>query len=212
MDTDTSEANETKPAREQRVVIKVVQDTDAESPRGDYNLGVMACWHRNYTLGDVQPRESAEEWIAENAPEGSVVLPLYLYDHSGITMRTSPFSCPWDSGQVGVIVATPDKMREMYQLAPGAEITDEVRKQATECLVQEVATYDDYLTGNVWGYTIEVMHDCSECRHEVHEPEHEDSCWGFIGSDPSTLAAMKEHVDAKYHADLERAWRNRGES
>jgi len=26
---------------------------------------------------------------------------LYLYDHSGITMSTSPFSCPWDSGQVG---------------------------------------------------------------------------------------------------------------
>ena len=24
------------------------------------------------------------------------ILPLYLYDHSGITMNTSGFSCPWD--------------------------------------------------------------------------------------------------------------------
>ena len=30
--------------------------------------------------------------------EGMVILPLYLYDHSGITMNTTGFSCPWDSG------------------------------------------------------------------------------------------------------------------
>ena len=33
--------------------------------------------------------------------DGFVFLPLYLFDHSGITMNTSGFSCPWDSGQVG---------------------------------------------------------------------------------------------------------------
>ena len=27
-----------------------------------------------------------------------VMLPLYLYDHGGLTMNTSAFSCPWDSG------------------------------------------------------------------------------------------------------------------
>lgn len=35
--------------------------------------------------------------------DGMVILPLYLYDHSGITMNTCGFSCPWDSGQVGWI-------------------------------------------------------------------------------------------------------------
>jgi hypothetical protein len=35
-----------------------------------------------------------------------VVLPLYLYDHSGLTISTSPFSCRWDSGQVGYIHTT----------------------------------------------------------------------------------------------------------
>jgi len=38
-----------------------------------------------------------------------VILPLYLYDHSGITMSTSVFSCPWDSGQVGWIYASKQK-------------------------------------------------------------------------------------------------------
>ena len=27
----------------------------------------------------------------------------FIYDHSGITMNTTGFSCPWDSGQVGWI-------------------------------------------------------------------------------------------------------------
>lgn len=34
------------------------------------------------------------------------MLPLYLYDHSGITMNTSGFSDPWDSCQVGYIYMT----------------------------------------------------------------------------------------------------------
>lgn len=34
-----------------------------------------------------------------------IILPLYLYDHGGITMSTGPFSCPWDSGQLGWIYA-----------------------------------------------------------------------------------------------------------
>lgn len=192
-----------------KTVIKVVQDTDAESPRTSCdNLGVMVTWHRQYRLGDKQPRISAEEWLADpdNVPEGSIVLPLYLYDHSGISMSTSPFSCPWDSGQVGVIVATPDKIKEAFMVSV---ITDEVREQATKALVQEVSTYDDYLTGNVWGYTIENFVTCPTCGHTAPDDDG-DSCWGFIGSDPSTLAAMKEHVDKKHHEALERAWANRG--
>lgn len=41
-----------------------------------------------------------------------VILPLYLYDHSGITISTGPFSCPWDSGQVGWIYAPKDTFRK----------------------------------------------------------------------------------------------------
>lgn len=188
------------------VIVKVVQDTDAQSPREWDNLGVMACWHRRYDLGDVQPKESPDEWLAENAPEGSIVLPLYLYDHSGLRMSTGSFADRWDSGQVGVIVATPDHIRKMWAVT---EITDEVREKYTAALKQEVETYDAWLSGNVWGYTIESTHPCKECGSPVHDTEIEDSCFGFIGSDPSTLVAMKEHVDEKYHAALEAAWDNK---
>ena len=45
--------------------VKVKQDTDPMSPREWDNLGVMACWHRGYTLGDVQPKEDPQEWSCD---------------------------------------------------------------------------------------------------------------------------------------------------
>ena len=186
------------------IIVKVIQDLDPSSPREWENLGVMACWHRGYTLGDVQPTESPEEWLKDNAPEGSIILPLYLYDHSGISMSVGSFGCSWDSGQVGWIVATPAKIREAFMVK---RITKAVRAKAEACLKGEVKTYDDFLTGNVWGYTIESTHACGECASKVHEPDHEDSCFGFFGDD---LDGMKAHVDAKHHQALEAAWHNRG--
>jgi hypothetical protein len=186
------------------IIVKVIADQDPTSPREWDNLGVMACWHRNYNLGDVQPKQDAAEWLAENAPKGSIVLPLYLYDHSGITMSVGKFSCPWDSGQVGYIVATPEAIRKNFMVK---RITAKIRAQAEECLKSEVQTYDDYLTGNVWGFTIESTHPCGECGAKVHENEREDSCWGFIGD--TAMEAMKCHVDPKHHEALEAAWANR---
>lgn len=183
---------------------KIVQEDGPESPREWDNLGVMACWHRRYNLGDEQPKCEPSEY-QDDLPEGSVILPLYLYDHSGITMSTSGFSCPWDSGQVGIIYATPDKIRENFSVT---EITDEIREKVTACLRSEVEIYDHFLTGNVWGFVIERSDECDCCHHV--EWESVDSCWGFIGDDAKdVLDAMKEHVDAEYHAALEAAWENR---
>jgi len=189
------------------IIVKVLQDTDASSPREHDNVGVMACWHRRYNLGDVQPKQDPEEWLKENAPKGSIVLPLYLMDHSGISMSTGSFGDPWDSGQVGYIVATPARIREFTQKK---RITAKLRADVENWLKQEVKTYDDYLTGNVWGYTIESVKDCEACGQKTCGDDAipvDDSCWGFYGDD---LDGMKHHVDPKYHAALEEAWSNRG--
>lgn len=178
------------------IKVTILQDTSPESPRDWDNVGVMACWHNAYTLGDEQPSCTPEEWIADNAPEGSIVLPLYLYDHSGITMSTRGFSCPWDSGQVGVIVCTPDKIKVEW---------NGDREKATEYLQGEVAVYDSFLTGSVYGYNIEhTDDDCDHCG-QAPEPTHVDSCFGFYGE---CLDAMKDHVEDEYHAALTEAWEN----
>lgn len=99
----------------------------------------------------------------------AVILPLYLYDHSGITISTAPFGCPWDSGQVGYIYASLDDMRREFSCK---RVTAKHRAQAEKQLRQEVETYDQYLTGDVYGYVV-----TDENGDET------DSCWGMFGLD-----------------------------
>ncbi len=51
------------------------------------------------------------------AGKRTVILPLDLYDHSGITMNTTGFHCPWDSGQVGYIYVMPEDIRKEFSAA-----------------------------------------------------------------------------------------------
>ena len=113
----------------------------------------------------------------------AVMLPLYLYDHSGITMRCSPFSCPWDSGQVGYIYATPDMIKREYKCK---NITKRVREKVAELLKSEVETYDQWLTGDIWCICVEDMYG-----------EVVDSCCGYYGNE----YAMKEAKAALKAAD-----------
>jgi hypothetical protein len=116
-----------------------------------------------------------------------VILPIYLYDHSGLTINTVGFHCPWDSGQVGWIYATVDealKQKLGYQSKNGKfysykRNTPALRKTMREILLAEVETYDEYLRGEVYGYKCIKLEECGKCGH-VDEVE-VDSCFGFYG-------------------------------
>jgi hypothetical protein len=148
---------------------EIKQDEDPESPREWGNLGIMVCFHKRYNLGDetdikssmFDGRDELKQHLEEE--EGALhILPLYLMDHSGLAMSTSPFSCPWDSGQVGFIYATKETI-EMTGVSP---------ENVEAGLIAEVKIYDQFLTGDVWGYTI--VDDDGEIL---------DSCCGFYGRD-----------------------------
>lgn len=162
--------------------IEIKPDECGESPREMDNLGTMVCFHRRYTLGDkhgwTEPSEF-HDWLVKQEKEGAVVLSLYLYDHSGITMNTTGFSCPWDSGQVGVIFVQKEKVLKEFSKG---KLTAALRKKVEKILVSEVGTYDQFIRGDVYGYVI-------------NGPELEDdSCWGYYGEDDA-LAEAKSVVD-----------------
>lgn len=190
-------------ATEKNITIEVVQDSDPESPRKWDNLGVMVCAHRRYSLGDEDGLSKVVSFIRENVSDASlenigfdesdlpsvekalllsgkaVVLPLHLYDHSGITISTSPFSCSWDSGQVGFIYVPKEVvLKEFGWKQMSAKRTLKIAK----ALNSEVVVYDQYLTGDVWGFRVNA------------EGEESDSCWGFYGSDPVTNGIL-EHLN-----------------
>jgi hypothetical protein len=90
---------------------------------------------------------------------GLLILPLYLYDHGGLTISTGSFSCPWDSGQVGYIYLTPARLASVH---PGKSLDDPsgsgdltVREHALALMESEVETYDAYLTGQVFRFVID---------------------------------------------------------
>jgi hypothetical protein len=159
--------------------LEVTQDEYPNNPRHDDNLSTMICFHGRYSLGDKHNYDhkdysgwaEMEKAIIKNE-KPAVILPLYLYDHSGITISTSPFSCRWDSGQIGFVFISKDKVKKEYGVK---RVTIKEIEKVTKVLLAELETYDLYLRGEVYGYTL------------INENgEIEDSCFGFIGSDIET--------------------------
>ena len=90
-----------KGSQGQRYQVLIDQDCDPMNPREDFHhLSTMVCLHRRYKLGDTghgyrvrdfDGWEDLEKKIIKDHPN-CVILPMYMYDHSGITINTTGFS------------------------------------------------------------------------------------------------------------------------
>lgn len=146
-----------------------------------------ACQRINRRLSKERERILAEHFV---------ILPLYLYDHSGITISTGSFSCPWDSGQVGFIYVPICRLRQLW----GDNFPEGHTAQSwgRKILESEVDEYDAYLTGDVVGVIA-----------EDEEGEEIDSCWGYFpdekGSHDYVVDEFKHTIDhhLKRQAELE---------
>jgi hypothetical protein len=145
--------------------LDIEQDNDPMNPRSDWdNITTMICFHRNYNLGDKTELKSSQfdSWneLKEHIESEYKVLmikPLYLYDHSGITISTSPFGCQWDSGQVGWVFIHEKQLESMC----GKDF--EITKEKLESIIDsDVKTYDSYITGDVYQYTIYEIETCDK--------------------------------------------------
>ena len=172
--------------------IEISLDECSESPRTWDNLGKMICFHKRYDLGDKHSYRQSDynSWdelkkdIIRIEGKG-ITLPLYLYDHSGITMNTTGFSCGWDSGQVGWIhISKEDILKNNYGKK---NITKSLRERVSNYLVNEVDTYDQYLRGEVY-------------RYEILDEEGNslDSCSGIFGQGDCMVEA--ENVALTFEA------------
>ena len=207
----------TTDGRKLRLVIE--QDQFPEDPRSWDNFGTMLCCYRGYQLGDCNSNKETELQLAEIcrkygksdeeidemtfAEEIQFILdqddvcglPLWLYDHSGISMSTKRW-CSWDSSFVGLIFVEKD-----FYLAQMC-LKDETnwKEQAKKTLEGEIETYSDFLEGNVYGWTlyeptvvIRQSMDGKELSREIDEEgEMVDSMCGFY--DP-TLEDVESYFD-----------------
>lgn len=160
--------------------IKTYYDDNPIDPRGDYCLGKFLCFHKRYCLGDKHEVKADDfsGWAEvkkylKNKLNAVVILPLYLYDHSGISLSSRSFvgravHAEWDSGQVGFAYITRETLKQEYGVK---RVGKKTLEKAEKLLEGEIKIYDQYLQGNVYGYQI------------WDDEEEIDSCWGFIGED-----------------------------
>jgi len=170
------------------LIVSVYQDEDSVSPREWDNLSSILAWHRRSWIGDGKrlrdgglnldgPEDAREMFEGRDVADvlgelaGSPIvayLPLYLYEHGGMTISTEPFGDPWDSGQVGFVFVTEASLEKM-----GGNPAD-----AERVMVAEIADYDAYLRGDVWVYIVE---RATTCDHGDEHRDTVDSYGGFIG-------------------------------
>jgi len=174
-------------------VLEIYQDDYARSPRIDDEgiIGIMAAFHKCYDLKDKDipfNSEMFEGWdemkdYITGTLKSMVCLPLYMYDHSRITINTTGFSCSWDSGQIGFIYTTAKRLGDLGVNQENDESWEDYLARITSYLVSEVKTFDDYVTGKVYGFIIKNADD-----KEI------DSCWGFYGDNHKTNGIL-DHID-----------------
>lgn len=152
-------------------------------------------WFNEYTFfpGTLKGSDMVKECVIELLPinalkeladRKNVILPLYLYEHSGITISCShsyPYNDRWDSGQVGWVYASHSEIENKY-----GELSPEILKQAEKTMISEVNCYDCYLRNECYGFTLEENGEIVE------------STGGFLGGLQDVIKYMKDCVDDEY--------------
>lgn len=184
-------------------VAVIVADCDSPNPRFDWDsLGTIYVpkrVNRNYCYtedsGVVDDVEDIE--AIQRSKKTACYLPVYMYSHSGERFSTTPFSCRWDSGQIGIIACSKEEVRNWYQVK---RVTKKVLAKAVAALNSEVETLDQYANGEVYSVWCFVGHNISQYKTfaELYEnAEDRDNIGGYYGMKYATECA---------NADLKGLW------
>ena len=135
---------------------KISQEDFADDPRCWDNMTEMCLHHRKYnvaneTFAHTADFDSWDEMRRFLEKEYAVVVPVYMYDHSGVSIDTTPFSCRWDSGQIGFCVISKEKIQKEFGWT---NMTKGRRAKLERIIDQEVKTYSAFLNGDVYRFTI----------------------------------------------------------
>lgn len=149
--------------------IRIVHDNDYQW--NDDCLTIVYLNSSRYQCGNKTLSRDEMYKLQKRIDSGEIVgLPVYAYIHCGVTLSTSPFNDPWDSGRSGFV----------YSDLAGT--TPEMLKAGLE-------EYNKYLAGDTWGFVVEEAVELIGQREDGTTVEREEwvkisSCWGFLGRDP----------------------------
>lgn len=201
-------------ASAENLKFSLIYDTDCSSPREDNDgniahfftdphsrsgcvdniddsMAILCSLANQLGVPDYDDLEQFEliREIAKADPKNEHIMvePLYKFEHSGVIYATTPFSCPWDSGQVGYIFSTINDFKSV-----GLEWNAD---KAKEYIKGELDLYNNYISGECFGFKVEEQSTCNSCT-SVHEDEL-IGVWGYVGEQDQIIKMIAhDYLDA----------------
>ena len=181
--------------KEPEYFLKIVQDDCTSYPyEGDESV-ILFSNHKSYDWNDSKLEELLNKFeeVPKNVDELVELLnkageyyyvAVYGYDHSGLSVSLTPFSCNWDSGLLGILridksFTDPQKVAENW-----------------------VKTINMWLHGDV--YCVRVVNELGECVDDI--------CSVYVENVKDVKEAVKDYLSREYHftdEDYKTAWEER---
>lgn len=134
-------------------------------------------------IGDIMGHESAIKLLSKTR----LILPLWSYEHSGITLhagqRTYPFNDQFDSSMIGWAFI---KKWAVFENFPNITENNWAEK-ANEIITSTIEALNQWLDNDIWWFQLLVWNKEDGGWEEL------DSCGGFYGSNLETNG-MPDHV------------------
>ena len=164
--------------------IKIEQDEYPFNPREDSNLWLLVTAHRNYSWDEElsQDCDNIEDAFEEHLKENGLTFDkvfyhrVWLYEHSWVTISTSPFWDRWDSWIWWYIYISIEDAEQNFTSIN----KDALEREALTYLDNEIKSLDKYYTWEIYWYDIDIL---------------DDNCWWFE-SEEEALQYAKEVIDS----------------
>lgn len=140
--------------------LTIGYDSTAESPRDwDNNNWSLSCFHKKYDLGDedcrlnIKDYDSWDEYGEALREEYDIVemVPLYLLDHSHLSLSIVDFNDRWDSGQIGFAFLTAENQKDIAKTCERSDL----HELSLDLLKDELSVYEGYLNGETYFVRVE---------------------------------------------------------
>jgi len=147
-------------------VIETSIDEDPLDPREDEPVSMIFGETRRMQFSDAEvarniSTKDCADWAAVHAKIKEIYKPCVCYDlyaliHSGVWLSMGSFNDPWDSGQVGFIFTTKERIKN---LLGWTKLTKQRISELEKIFKKELDNYTAYINGSVYYITAQSTYD-----------------------------------------------------